>query len=136
MKRVFYIKNVQNIDPKKFTNTQLRYVFKRILKRIKDKPRGYFTFKRLRGYQGICNWEEGISVDPRKELVPTIIHEVIHDLYPKNWEGWILRLESKIVNILKPYDIYLLLNAFFCKLDIGVKKKAAKKKRVKRKSRF
>jgi len=124
-----------NQDPKDFKSAQLRYFFRRVLSRIKQKPRGYFVFKKLRGACGLCYWGEGIKIDPRKEIIPTIIHEVLHDLYPKNWEGWTLRVESKIVNILKPRDIYMLLNLFFSKMDISTKKSKKKKKTKKRQNR-
>jgi hypothetical protein len=106
-------------------------MFRRVLQRINDKPKGHFSFKKLRGTCGICEWDDGIKIDPRKQLIPTIIHEVLHDLYPKDWEGIILRLESKIVNILTPYDIYILLTLFFDKLDLG-KKSYRKTKKVKK----
>jgi len=124
---------MQNIDPKAFTKNKLRYLYRKILQRIREKPKGYFTFKRLRGYHGICCWEEGISIDPRKELIPTLVHEVLHDLYPNNWEGWTLRLESKIINNITSYDIYVLLHEFFKKLDMGTYRKLKpKKKKIKK----
>jgi hypothetical protein len=129
-----YTKSVINKDPKKFTNAQLRYIFRRIIARIKQKPRGHFELKKLRGCMGLCCWEEGISIDFRKELIPTIIHEVIHDLYPKNWEGWVYRVESKIVNILTVSDIYELMKTFFSRLKVPntSKVKAKRKKNSKR----
>jgi hypothetical protein len=125
---------MKNVDPKKFTQKKLRYYFRRIIARIQRKPRGFFEFKKMRGTCGIWSWDDPIKIDYRKPLIPTIIHEVLHDLYPDNWEGWTARVESKIVNILTPYDIYILLTAFFQKLDISPKppKFAARKKRVKK----
>lgn len=122
---------MKNSDPKELTQTQLRYYFRRIIKRIREKPRGFFKFKKMRGTCGIWEWNEPIKIDFRKPLVPTIIHEVLHDLYPENWEGWTQRVESKIVNTITDYDIYCLLKAFFEKLDITYRKKYA----VKRKKR-
>lgn len=127
---------MHNSDPKKFTKSKLRYIFRRVLTRIKQKPRGYFVLRKLRGTCGICLWEKGIAIDPRKSLVPTIIHEVLHDLYPENWEGWTLRVESKIINMISSYDIYHLLNEFFKKLDIVPKKRLApKRKRTKKRKK-
>lgn len=124
---------MQNIDPKTFSKSKLRYLYRRVLQRIREKPKGHFVFRRMRGTWGICEFERGITVDPRKPIVPIIIHEVLHDLYPDNWEGWTLRLESKIVNVLTPYDIYILLTEFSKKLNTGVKhtRKRAKKRKVK-----
>lgn len=123
---------MNNSDLKLFTKSKLRYMFRRILQRIDEKPKGHFSFKKLRGACGICEWDDGIKIDPRKQLIPTIIHEVLHDLYPKDWEGTILRLESKIVNILTPYDIYILVALFFNKLDLGIQRphKAKKVKKM------
>jgi hypothetical protein len=119
-------------DPKKFSRSELRYLFRRVLKRIKEKPRGYFRLMKLRGACGYCYFDSAIEIDYRKLLIPTIIHEVLHDLYPDNWEGWTLRLESKLVNILSPYDIYQLMFVFFSKVEISKPKRKYKKK----KSRF
>lgn len=107
-----------NENPATLSRPKLRYLFRRVLKRIKEKPRGYFTFKKMRGTWGLYEFEDGITLDPRRTIIPTLIHEVLHDLYPKNWEGWTLRVESKIMNVLTSHDIYTLLVAFFQKLDI------------------
>lgn len=119
-------------DPKTFNKNELRYLFRRILKRIKEKPRGYFKLLKLRGACGYCYFDSSIEIDYRKLLIPTVIHEVLHDMYPENWEGWTLRLESKLVNILTPYDVYKLMMAFFSKMEINKPKRVFKKK----KSRF
>ena len=107
-----------NEDPTNLSKDKLRYLFRRVLKRIKEKPKGYFMFKKMRGTWGLYEFDDGITLDPRRTVIPTLIHEVLHDLYPNNWEGWTLRVESKIMNVLTPHDIYTLLIAFFQKLDI------------------
>lgn len=121
----------KNIDPKLYDKAKLRYIFRRIVRRVKEKPKGYFSLKRMRGTWGLYEYDDGITLDPRRNIIPTLIHEVLHDLYPNNWEGWTLRLESKIINILTPYDIFRLLTVLFQKLDIstGYKKPKAKKSR-------
>ena len=129
MKGKGYNSFMLNKDPKGFSDRQLRYVFRRIISRIKQKPKGYFIIKHLRGACGLYCWGESIQIDPRKEFIPTIIHEVLHDLYPNNWEGWTARVESKIVNILKPHDIYELLNVFMKRVALGQNKLRRRKKR-------
>jgi len=121
----------KNNDPKLYNRAKLRYIFRRILQRIKEKPKGYFVLKRMRGTWGLYEYDQGITLDPRRNIIPTLIHEVLHDLYPNNWEGWTLRVESKLINILAPYDIFKLLTLFFQKLDITPmpKKIRAKKSR-------
>ncbi len=124
---------MHNSDPKEFTKTKLRYIFRRVVARIKEKPKGHFTFRKMRGTCGIWDCGDGIAIDPRKVIVPTIIHEVLHDLYPDNWEGWTLRVERKIINMISSYDIYILLNEFFKKLDVGIKKKSLpRRKKIKK----
>lgn len=123
--------STKNIDPKELTRSQLRYYFRRIVNRIYEKPRGCFKFKKMRGTCGMWYGDGAIQIDFRKPLVPTIIHEVLHDLYPKNWEGWTQRVESKIVNIINAQDTYRLVTAFFSKLDIAPKQRCAlKRKRI------
>jgi hypothetical protein len=112
------MKSMINEDPTNLSKDKLRYLFRRVLKRIKEKPKGYFMFKKMRGTWGLYEFDDGITLDPRRTVIPTLIHEVLHDLYPNNWEGWTLRVESKIMNVLTPHDIYTLLIAFFQKLDI------------------
>lgn len=128
--------NVNKVkDPKKFTRSELRYLFRKICLRIKQKPRGYFILSKLRGACGYCNFDQSIQVDYRKLLIPTILHEVLHDMYPDQWEGWVLRLESKLVNILKPDDVVSLMTLFFAKMQNNKKRRAAKKKKRVRKQR-
>lgn len=121
-----------NEDPTKLDKPKLRYLFRRVLKRIKEKPKGYFMFKKMRGTWGLYEFDDGITLDPRRDIVPTLIHEVLHDLYPHNWEGWTVRVESKIMNVLTPYDIFCLLTLFFQKLDIGPRVRTRKAKKSKR----
>jgi hypothetical protein len=129
------MKEMINENPSTLGRQKLKYLFNRVIKRIKEKPRGYFMFKKMRGTWGLYEFDDGITIDPRRDIIPTIIHEVLHDLYPKNWEGWTRRVESKITNVLTPYDIYCLLTCFFQKLDIGPRvrgRRAKKSKKVKR----
>lgn len=118
-----------NTDPTTLSHAKLRYLYRRVLKRIKEKPKGYFMFKKMRGTWGLYEFDDGITLDPRRTIIPTLIHEVLHDLYPNNWEGWTLRVESKIMNVLSPYDIYALLVAFFQKLDVTPPRRRAKAKK-------
>lgn len=118
-------------DPKKFTKSELRYLFRRICLRIRQKPKGYFILSKLRGACGYCTYEKSIQVDYRKLFIPTIIHEVLHDMYPDQWEGWVLRLESKLVNILRTEDIITLTTLFFAKIKNNGKRKKVEKRRKK-----
>lgn len=63
-------------------------------------------FKPLRGLHGIIFLEEfddqptsaEIILDPRKAVFSTVIHEVIHYIYPEWCETDVLRYEAEIVN--------------------------------------
>jgi hypothetical protein len=122
-----------NTDPKIITKNKIRYLYRRILQRIREKPKGYFVFKKLRGCDGLCCWDYGIFIDPRKQFIPTLIHEVLHDLYPHNWEGWTMRVESKIMNNITSYDIYRLIMEFFKKIDINTYNPPPKKRKKSKK---
>lgn len=112
---------VKNTDPKNLDRKKLRYIFRRVLKRIEEKPKGFFKFRKMRGVRGLWWYGDLIEIDHRKEIVPTVIHEVLHDLYQNNSEKWIFQVESKISQILHPKDIYKLLKFMFSNMDFPKK---------------
>jgi hypothetical protein len=60
-------------------------------------------FKRLKGYQGEYDFCcDEITIDYRKELLPTLIHEFIHKFYPNKSERWVLQRERFIICRLSP----------------------------------
>ena len=114
---------VKNTDPKNMDKKKLRYIFRRVLWRIKQKPDGFFKLRKMRGVRGLWWSGDMIEIDHRKEIVPTIIHEVLHDLYEYNSEKWVYQVESKISQIIKPRDVFNLMQSFFSKMeDIKPKK--------------
>jgi hypothetical protein len=124
------MEKVKDMDPKKMDQKKLRYIFRRILSRIKEKPKGFFKFRKMRGVRGLWHWGDLIEIDHRKEIVPTIVHEVLHDLYQEKSEKWIRQVESKVSQILKPYDVFSLMSAIFEKLDMERKKRKNINKKV------
>jgi len=110
---------IKNEDPKNFDKKRLLLLFKKIIKQIEKKPYGYFKFKKMRGFCGVCEWEEGIKLDYRKPVIPTLIHEILHDIYPDNKEEWVLRLESKITQVVSSKDLFNLMRCFLSKLEIN-----------------
>lgn len=110
---------MKNQDPKEFDKKKLKYYFNKIIQRIKKKPAGHFAFKKMKGLCGLCEWEDGIKIDPRRDIIPTIMHEVLHDLYPQNKEIWVSRMESKIMKVLNSADYVNLLLVFCNKLDVS-----------------
>lgn len=109
------VKRIKNTDPKDLDKKKLRYIFNKILERIKKKPNGFFEFSKLRGASGWWVHGDYILLDHRDKLVPTIIHEALHDLYEEKNEKWVHRVESKVVQILKPYDVFRLMTATLAK---------------------
>ena len=100
----------------KLSKQQCFSLFKRIIKCIKKSKKGFFIFKKMRGVHGICDWDRGIFIDYRKELVNTVIHECLHYIEP-NWsEVQILYAEKRIVNCLTKKQIILLLKNFLKKI--------------------
>ena len=100
----------------KIQKDEVELLFNRVLECIKDQERGYFVFKKLKGVHGYCEWEDGIFLDYRKDLIPTIIHECLHLLEPDWSEAQVLYTESRIINTVKEDDIIKLLMFFVKKL--------------------
>jgi len=91
-------------------------IFERVISCIKKQKRGFFTFKKLKGVHGYCEWEEGILLDYRKDLIPTIIHECIHLMEPEWSEAQVCYTESRIINTIKIDDVIRLLMFFVKKI--------------------
>jgi hypothetical protein len=64
---------------------------------VKKQDPDFFILKKLKGAMGICHWE-WIELDPRKNFLPTAIHECLHYLYEDWPETMILYAESRIMN--------------------------------------
>jgi hypothetical protein len=109
---------IKNQNPKSFNRRKLRILFKKILNHIGKMPNGHFKLMKMRGVCGTCEWEEGIKLDYRKPIIPTLVHEILHDMYPDNREDWVLRLESKVIQVINTRDIYLLMKKFLNKLSV------------------
>jgi hypothetical protein len=114
---------VKDTEPKDLNKTRLRYIFRRVVQRIKQKPKGFFQFRKMRGTRGLWYYGDLIEIDHRREIIPTIIHEVLHDLYQAKSEKWIYQVESKVSQILKPYDVFVLLMAIFSRMKLRKRKK-------------
>lgn len=106
----------QNTAKKTITKKEAIEFFVRILKCINKQKKGFFILKKLRGVHGYCEWEDGILLDYRKELVPTIIHECIHLLEPDWAEAKVMYTERRIINAITDDDVKILLNIFLKKV--------------------
>ena len=100
----------------KLSKEQILELFQRIINCIKLQKRGFFTFKKLKGVHGWCEWEDGIILDYRKELIPTIIHECIHLLEPAWSESQVSYSEKRVINTISEDDVVMLLMIFIKKL--------------------
>lgn len=100
----------------KLSNEITLELFQRIIVCIKSQKRGYFILKKLKGVHGWCEWDDGILLDYRKDLVPTIIHECIHLLEPDWSESQVAYAEKRVVNTIQEDDVIKLLMVFVKKL--------------------
>ena len=88
-------------------------IIARIHKELKNNQ--HVALKKLRGYQGeydFCGDE--ITIDYRKELLPTLVHEFIHKFYPEKSESWVLKKESLVMRHLSSSQAKHLLTLLTC----------------------
>lgn len=116
------MKMEKNFNPKNMDENMLKSIFKYIVKKIKKKPIGFFKFKKMNRTRGMWNSGDDISIDHRREIVPTIVHEMLHDIYEDNSETWVRIVESKISQIMTTDDVFILLKEFINKLETSKNK--------------
>lgn len=62
------------------------------------KDNQHIIFKRLRGCTGEYDlFNDEISIDYRKDILPTLIHELIHKWNPGRCESWVIKKEKYIM---------------------------------------
>jgi hypothetical protein len=108
--------NISVSNVVKLTKKESLELFERVISMIKKQKRGFFYFKKLKGVHGYCEWEDGIILDYRKDLVPTIIHECIHYIEPDWSEAQVMYAESRVVNSIIDDDVIRLLLYFVKKI--------------------
>lgn len=91
-------------------------LYERVLDCIKNRDKGFFILKKLKGVHGYCDWDDGILLDYRKDLIPTIVHECIHYIEPDWSEAQVVYAESRVINTVTEDDIIKLLMFFVKKL--------------------
>lgn len=65
-------------------------------------------FRRMKHTRGVIFTRTNptrVSLDPRANIIPTLIHEALHYFYPDATETWVLRMESTIVRGLSERQI-------------------------------
>lgn len=82
-------------------NQKVYKIVSRIYKELRSNPQ--ISFKRLRGCCGLYDMgDEHITIDYRREVLPTLIHEFIHKLYPDKSETWVLHKERFVMSRISP----------------------------------
>jgi hypothetical protein len=99
----------------KLTEDETRNLYKRCLKLVKQEEPEFFIFKKMRGAQGICDWET-LEFDYRKEFVRTAFHECIHYIHQDWNESMVLYAESRVINVVTPFDVAKFLKALINKV--------------------
>jgi hypothetical protein len=94
-------------------NKEFLYRFtSRLYSELKN-PERNITLKKLRGLCGLYDYgTEDIWLDYRREIVPSLIHEILHHFNPDKCETWISNEESKIINSLSLRQIKNIIKAF------------------------
>ena len=69
-----------------------------------------FTFKRMKKYAGtIDGWDRKskviITLDPKKNVISTMMHEFLHYRHPNMCESNIAKLEKKLMNSLSDRQV-------------------------------
>lgn len=81
------------MDKKKQVNYYLHRIYALCKKDIR------VIIKRVRkNTAGLTNCIDTIIINPKKDIIPTFIHECLHILYPAWSETKIIRWENKIIN--------------------------------------
>lgn len=92
-------------------------LFLEIIKKINKLPKGFIILKKLRVVHGWCDLENDcIEIDYRKELIPTLIHEMLHYMYPYWSETKVISNEKAIINNMTEFDVVILLKTFLKKI--------------------
>ena len=99
------------INRKKFRTTNVYPFLTRMYRLFRTAPE-IFILKKLR-YEGDYNPDtDVIRIDYRKEFVSTLVHEVLHYLYPK-WTEWeVIHEERRIMNSLTLIQVKHILKKF------------------------
>lgn len=87
-------------------------IYDKIINLIITADTDFFKLQKLKGVMGYCAWEDGIMLDYRRELIPTLIHECIHYMYPDWSETQVLYAEKRIINTINLVQVIKLIKCF------------------------
>ena len=121
MKNNITSEEILAIKPSKLSRTDVTKYFNLLYKEL-DVIK-YITFKKLRINRGYCITISVpnityIELDPRQILLPTLIHELAHSLFPNMTEVEILTLETSLINRLTMRQYIKLLKKAIVKIKI------------------
>jgi hypothetical protein len=100
---------------KKLGKIRIKKLYKRCLNLARRKPPEFFSFKKMRGAHGYCNWTD-LEFNPSGELLATAYHECIHYLEPEWSETQVMYAESRVINVLTFLEHALFLKHVSAKL--------------------
>jgi hypothetical protein len=94
--------NIMLKKHKKISDRKKVYnIVSNIYKELKNNQR--VSFKRLKGYQGEYDYcGDEITIDYRREILPTLIHEFLHKWHPTKSESWVLNMERFVIQRISP----------------------------------
>ena len=82
---------------KSYRKTNVYPFLNRVYKLLETKPE-MFVLRKMR-IQGECDYiEDIITIDPRKEVLSTVCHEILHYLHPAWSERTVIQAEHRIMN--------------------------------------
>lgn len=94
------------------SSNELNLFIRRLHRLLQDRPE-IFEIKKLRIKRGYCH-DDGnrIELDYRDEIISTLIHEVLHYIYPEWEEEKIAKYERWIINKLSKTQVKNIIKRF------------------------
>ena len=89
----------------KMTKAQADYYLRRCYAVLRDSEAvGRIRLRLMEGWAGLLEPDGTIVLDPREAVLPTVLHECLHELYDRHdyGESVILYMEKKLCELLTP----------------------------------
>jgi hypothetical protein len=95
-----------------YTKQQIYKITSRLYKELRTNYQD-IVLKKIYGKHGEYDYEtDEVSLDYRKDLLSTLIHEYLHKWHPDKCETWVLNHERLIVNALSIAQIKRIIYEF------------------------
>ena len=95
---------------KTLSENDIKIIYDKCVNLVKRKSYDFFNFKKMKKFEGSCNWTD-IEIDPRGEVLSTALHECVHYIYPDYSETMVRYIEKRLINVCSELDM-----AFFLKI--------------------